>query len=670
MRVSTARFWYNPRRGASRNDADPLLAAAAAARFSTASATRSMVVCRANVVSLPRLYFLLFFPWPIGRRTRADGPGATSLPKEAFVGLRGKPWLVFVVSSAVQPGEASAIQVKPSFPPHPHPRRTPLHTPLDTMLARLATRGGPALPKPVSEGAKAMGVHATQPRPVAHLARHPLHTRQAFQASTLPRLASPSLVSRRGLASSADPYDVIIVGGGPGGYVAAIKSGQLGLKTAIVESRGSLGGTCLNVGCIPSKAMLNTSHMYHQAKHDFKSRGIDVKDLSLNLATMLKAKDKSVTALTKGVEGLMKKNKVDYVKGFGSFASPTTINVKLNDGGETQLEAKNIIIATGSEVAPFPGIELDEKQVVSSTGALELQKVPEKMVVIGAGIIGLEMGSIWSRLGAQVSVVEFQNAIGGIGMDGEVCKAFKKILEKQGLSFKMGTKVLGAEKRDGKVFLQVEDAKTGDKQELDADVVLVAIGRRPRTEGLNLEAVGIEKDEKGRVVVDDQYNTTCKGVKCIGDATFGPMLAHKAEEEGIAAIEIIKHGHGHVNYGAIPSVVYTHPEVAWVGKSEEDLKREGVEYRTGSFPFIANSRAKTNSDTDGFVKFIVEKETDKILGVHLIGPAVGEQVSAAVLAVEYAASAEDVGRTCFAHPTLSEAFKEAAMAAYSKPIHF
>lgn len=603
-------------------------------------------------------------PVRMGREPRA-------LPKEAFVGLRGKPWLVFVVSSAVQPREASAIQVKPSFPPQLHPQRTPLHTPLDSMLARLATRGGPALPKPVSEGAKGKGVRATQPRPRCSPRPPPLvPTRQAFQASTLPRLTSPSLVSRRGLASSADPYDVIIIGGGPGGYVAAIKSGQLGLKTAIVESRGSLGGTCLNVGCIPSKAMLNNSHMYHQAKHDFKSRGIDVKELSLNLPTMLKAKDKSVTALTKGVEGLMKKNKVDYVKGFGSFASPTTVNVKLTDGGETQLEAKNIIIATGSEVAPFPGIELDEKQVVSSTGALELQKVPEKMVVIGAGIIGLEMGSIWSRLGAQVSVVEFQNAIGGIGMDGEVCKAFKKILEKQGLSFKMGTKVLGAERRDGKVFLQVEDAKTGDKQELDADVVLVAIGRRPRTEGLNLEAVGIEKDEKGRVVVDDQYNTTCKGVKCIGDATFGPMLAHKAEEEGIAAIEIIKHGHGHVNYGAIPSVVYTHPEVAWVGKSEEDLKREGVEYKTGSFPFIANSRAKTNSDTDGFVKFIVEKETDKILGVHLIGPSVGEQVSAAVLAVEYAASAEDVGRTCHAHPTLSEAFKEAAMAAYSKPIHF
>lgn len=485
----------------------------------------------------------------------------------------------------------------------------------------------------------------------------------------MPRLVTPLVNPRRGLASAADPYDVVIIGGGPGGYVAAVKAGQLGLKTAIVEARGTLGGTCLNVGCIPSKAMLNNSHMYHQAKHDFKQRGIDVKEMSLNLPTMLKAKDKAVTGLTRGVEYLMKQNKVDYVKGFASFAGPTTLNVKLNEGGETQLEGKNIIIATGSTVVPFPGMELDEKQIVSSTGALDLQKVPEKMIVIGAGIIGLELGSVWSRLGAKVTVVEYMNAIGGVGIDGEVSKTFKKILEKQGMAFKMGTKVLEANKKDGKVLLRVENAKSGNKEELEADVVLVAIGRKPYTEGLNLEAVGVELDQKGRIVVDDQYNTTCKGVKCIGDATFGPMLAHKAEEEGIAAVEIIKHGHGHVNYGAIPSVVYTHPEVAWVGKNEEELKKEGVEYRSGSFPFAANSRAKTNSDTDGFVKFLVEKETDKVLGVHLIGPSVGEQVSAAVLAIEYAASAEDIGRTCHAHPTLSEAFKEAAMAAYSKPIH-
>lgn len=497
----------------------------------------------------------------------------------------------------------------------------------------------------------------------------PAATRSAFQPSTLPRLAGSSLVSRRGLASSADPYDVIIIGGGPGGYVAAIKSGQLGLKTAIVEGRGALGGTCLNVGCIPSKSMLHNSQLYHTAKHEFKGRGIDLQGMSLNLANMLKSKDKAVTGLTKGVEGLIKKNKVDYVKGWASFASPTSLNVKLTDGGETQIEGKNIIIASGSEVTPFPGIELDEKQIVSSTGALEIGKVPEKMIVIGGGIIGLEMGSVWSRLGAQVQVVEFLSAIGGAGMDTEICKSFQKILEKQGIKFKLGTKVIDAEKKDGKVFLNVEDAKSGKKEQLDADVVLVAIGRRPNTKGLNLEAIGVEVDQRGRVVVDDEFNTTCKGVKCIGDATFGPMLAHKAEEEGIAAVEIIKTGHGHVNYGAIPSVVYTHPEVAWVGKSSEELKKEGVNFKVGTFPFIANSRAKTVLDTDGMVKVLTEAETDRILGVHMIGPNAGELISESVLAMEYGASSEDVARTCHAHPTLSEATKEAMLAAHFKPIH-
>ncbi|PWN48158.1 dihydrolipoyl dehydrogenase [Violaceomyces palustris] len=489
--------------------------------------------------------------------------------------------------------------------------------------------------------------------------------RRAFQASTLPKV-----LGARGLATKADPYDVVIIGGGPGGYVAAIKAAQLGLKTACVEKRGTLGGTCLNVGCIPSKAMLNNSHLYHQAQHDFKSRGIDVKDISLNLPAMLKAKSSAVSGLTKGIEGLFKKNKVDYLKGSGSFSSPTTVKVALNEGGETEVEAKNIIIATGSEVTPFPGIEIDEKQIVSSTGALELQKVPEKMIVIGAGVIGLEMGSVWSRLGAKVEVVEFLNSIGGAGIDAEIAKSFQKTLEKQGLKFNLGTKVLGAEKKDGKVVLSVEDAKSGEKKELDADVVLVAIGRRPVTEGLNLEAIGVEKDQRGRVIVDDQYNTTCKNVKCIGDATFGPMLAHKAEEEGIAAVEIIASGHGHVNYQAIPSVVYTHPEVAWVGKTEQELKDEGVEYKIGKFPFLANSRAKTNADAEGIVKFLVEKTTDKILGCHIIGPNAGEMIASAVLALEYGASAEDIARTCHAHPTLSEAFKEAAMASYSKALHF
>lgn len=482
-------------------------------------------------------------------------------------------------------------------------------------------------------------------------------------------MPSTSHLARRGLASSADPYDVVVIGGGPGGYVAAIKSGQMGLKTAIIESRGALGGTCLNVGCIPSKAMLQNSHFYHQAKHDFKTRGIDFKDMTLNLPTMMKAKDKAVTGLTKGVEGLMKKNKVDYIKGFGSFAGPTSVSVKLTDGGETQVEGKNIIIASGSVVAPFPGIEIDEKQIVSSTGALELKEVPKKMIVIGGGVIGLEMGSVWSRLGSEVHVVEFLGAIGGAGMDSEISKSFQKILEKQGIKFKLGTKVIDSEKKDGRIVLNVEDAKSGKKEQIDADVVLVAIGRKPYTEGLNLEAIGVETDKRGRIVVDDEFNTTCKGVKCIGDATFGPMLAHKAEEEGIAAVEIIKKGHGHVNYNAIPSVIYTHPEVAWVGKSTDELKQEGVKFKVGTFPFLANSRAKTVLDTDGLVKFIAEAETDKILGVHAIGPNAGELIAEAVLAMEYGASSEDVARTSHAHPTLSEAMKEAAMAAYDKPIH-
>ncbi|KAH7907447.1 hypothetical protein BJ138DRAFT_1174558 [Hygrophoropsis aurantiaca] len=478
--------------------------------------------------------------------------------------------------------------------------------------------------------------------------------------------------SHRGLATPSGPYDAVIIGGGPGGYVAAIKAAQLGLKTACIEKRGSLGGTCLNVGCIPSKAMLNNSHIYHQTKHDIQKRGIDVSGVSLNLPQMLKAKDQSVTGLTKGIETLFKQNKVDYIKGAASFISPTRISVQLLEGGETEVEAKNVIIATGSEVAPFPGgaIEIDEQQIVSSTGALELQEVPKKMVVIGGGIIGLEMGSVWSRLGAEVTVVEFLGAIGGAGIDEEVAKQFQKTLAKQGLKFKLNTKVLSADKQDGKVIIKTQSAK-GDKEEtLDADVVLVAVGRRPYTEGLNLDAAGIEKDNKGRIVIDDQFNTSVKNIKCIGDVTFGPMLAHKAEEEGIAAVEYIHSGHGHVNYNGIPSVVYTHPEVAWVGKTEQELKAAGVKYNVGKFPFAANSRAKTNLDSEGFVKFLSEAETDKILGVHIIGPNAGEMISEGVLAMEYGASSEDIARTTHAHPTLSEAFKEAAMAAYGKPIHF
>ncbi|KAI0744644.1 dihydrolipoyl dehydrogenase [Earliella scabrosa] len=476
----------------------------------------------------------------------------------------------------------------------------------------------------------------------------------------------------RGFATPSEPYDAVIIGGGPGGYVAAIKAAQLGLKTACIEKRGSLGGTCLNVGCIPSKAMLNNSHMYHQTKHDLKRRGIDVSDVSLNLPVMLKAKDDAVTGLTKGIETLFKQNKVDYIKGTASFVSPTKLSVKLNDGGETEVEGKNIVIATGSEVAPFPGggIEIDEEQIVSSTGALSLKEVPEKMVVIGGGIIGLEMGSVWSRLGAQVTVVEFLGGIGGAGIDEEIAKQFQRSLSKQGLKFMLNTKVTSAEKKDGKVYIKTESAKGGKEETIEANVVLVSVGRRPYTDGLNLEAAGVELDNKGRIVIDDQFNTSVKGIRCIGDVTFGPMLAHKAEEEGIAAVEHIAKGHGHVNYHAIPSVVYTHPEVAWVGKTEQELKAAGVKYNVGKFPFAANSRAKTNLDTEGIVKFITEAETDRVLGVHIIGPNAGEMIAEAVLAVEYGASAEDIARTCHAHPTLSEAFKEAAMAAYEKPIHF
>ena len=484
---------------------------------------------------------------------------------------------------------------------------------------------------------------------------------------SLPRVA-PALA--RGYASSSEPYDVVVIGGGPGGYVGAIKAAQLGLRTACIEKRGSLGGTCLNVGCIPSKAMLNNSHIFHDTQHCIKKRGVNVENVSLDLATMMKAKDKAVTGLTKGVESLFKKNGVDYIKGTAAFASPTEVDVELLEGGQQKVSGKNVIIATGSEVTPFPGVEIDEKQIVSSTGALSLEKVPEKMVVIGGGVIGLELGSVWKRLGADVTVVEFLDNIGGPGLDGEVVKTFKKILEKQGIKFQLGTKVETVEKKGDSVTVKAQVKKDGKEIELDANVVLMSIGRRPVTTGLNLEAIGVELDKKGRVIVDDEFNTTCKGVKCIGDATFGPMLAHKAEEEGIAAVEMIKSGFGHVNYDVIPSVIYTYPEVAFVGKSEEVLKEEGIEYKVGKFPFIANSRAKTNDEPDGFVKFVVEKETDRVLGVHIIGPNAGEMIALACIAMEYSASAEDIARTCFAHPTLSEAFKEAALASYSKPINF
>lgn len=426
----------------------------------------------------------------------------------------------------------------------------------------------------------------------------------------------------------------------------------------------------MNVGCIPSKSLLNNSHLYHQIVHDTKKRGIIVGDVKVDIAGLQKAKQDSVTGLTKGIEMLFKQNKVDYYKGSGSFISEHEIKVDPIEGGEAAtLKAKNVIIATGSEPTPFPGIEIDEERIVSSTGALALKEVPKRMAIIGGGIIGLEMGSVWSRLGSEVTVIEFQPAIGA-GMDGEVAKTTQKILGKQGLKFKTGTKVLTGVRNGEVVDIEVENVKTGKKEAFQADVLLVAVGRRPYTEGLGLEKIGVEVDEKGRVVMDQEYRTKHPHIRVIGDVTFGPMLAHKAEEEGIAAVEYIKNGHGHVNYAAIPSVMYSHPEVAWVGQTEEQVKASGVPYNVGKFPFLANSRAKTNLDTEGFVKFISDKETDRILGVHIIGPNAGEMIAEAVLAVEYGASSEDVARTCHAHPTLSEAFKEAAMATYAKAIHF
>lgn len=402
----------------------------------------------------------------------------------------------------------------------------------------------------------------------------------------------------------------------------------------------------------------------------------------------MKAKDTSVNGLTKGIEFLFKKNKVEYIKGAGRFEDANTVSVQLNDGGETSLRGKNIFIATGSESTPFPGLKIDEEKVITSTGALALKEVPKKMIVIGGGIIGLEMGSVWSRLGSEVTVVEFLPQIGGPGMDSDISKATQKILAKQGMKFMMGTKVNSGDPSGSGVKLEVEDAKSGKQQtvsslssanietrtkiamfQLDADVVLVSIGRRPYTENLNLDAVGLETDNKGRIVIDSEYRTKIPHIRVIGDCTFGPMLAHKAEEEGVAAVEYLTKNHGHVNYNAIPAVMYTHPEVAWVGQNEIELKEAGVKYRVGNFPFTANSRAKTNLDTEGYVKFLCDEETDRILGVHIIGPNAGEMIAEATLAIEYGASSEDIGRTCHAHPTLAEAFKEAAMGTYDKAIH-
>ncbi len=461
----------------------------------------------------------------------------------------------------------------------------------------------------------------------------------------------------------ADSFDVIVIGAGPGGYVCAIRAAQLGMKVACVEKRATLGGTCLNVGCIPSKALLQSSEHYEEAKHKLADHGVTVGSVGLDLGRMLARKGEVVSANVKGIEFLFKKNKVTWLKGAGRIAGPGQVEV---DG--TAYAAKHIVIATGSESIPLPGVEVDETRIVTSTGGLELDKVPGHLVVIGGGYIGLELGSVWRRLGAEVTVVEFLDRIVPT-MDGEVGTAFSRILTKQGFKFRLKTKVTGAKADADGVTLTLEPAAGGTAQELRADVVLVAIGRRPYLEGLGLVEAGVALDERGRVKTDAHYATNVPGIWAIGDAIAGPMLAHKAEEEGVALAELLAGQHGHVNYGAIPGVVYTWPEVAAIGETEEQLKARGAAYKVGKFPFTANGRARAMGDTDGFVKILADKATDRVLGAHIIGPDSGTLIAEIAIAMEFGASAEDVARTCHAHPSLNEAVKEAALAVDGRALH-
>ncbi|MDF2620078.1 MAG: dihydrolipoamide dehydrogenase [Xanthobacteraceae bacterium] len=463
-------------------------------------------------------------------------------------------------------------------------------------------------------------------------------------------------------------YDLIVIGTGPGGYVCAIRASQLGLKVAVVEKRATFGGTCLNIGCIPSKALLHASHLFDEAGHRFAEMGIGVGTPKLDLPALLGFKDKAVDGNTKGVAFLMKKNKIDTYQGTASIPAPGKVDVAMADGSQKALETKAIVIATGSDVAKLPGIEIDETRIVSSTGAIALEKVPGKLLVVGAGVIGLELGSVWRRLGAEVTVVEYLDRILP-GMDLDVAKSFQRILEKQGIAFKLGSKVTGVDTNGKTLKASVEPAAGGASESLEADVVLVAIGRVPYTEGLGLEALGVEKDKRGRVVTDHYYRTNVPGIFAIGDAIAGPMLAHKAEDEGVALAELLAGQAGHVNYDVIPAVVYTSPEVASVGKTEEELKEAGVAYKVGKFPFLANGRAKANDETDGFVKILADATTDKVLGAHIIGVEAGEMIHECAVLMEFGGSSEDLARTCHAHPTRSEAVKEAAMAVEKRAIH-
>jgi dihydrolipoamide dehydrogenase len=463
-------------------------------------------------------------------------------------------------------------------------------------------------------------------------------------------------------------YDLIVIGTGPGGYVCAIRAAQLGMKVAVVEKRATHGGTCLNVGCIPSKALLHASELFDEAGHGFAKMGIGVGKPKLDLKAMLAFKDEAVDGNVKGVDFLFKKNKIESFFGTGRIVSAGKVEVKGNDGKTQTLETKNIVIATGSDVAKLKGIEIDEKRIVSSTGALALDKVPEKMLVIGAGVIGLELGSVWRRLGAEVTVVEFLDRILP-GIDSEVGRQTQRLLEKQGMIFKLGAKVTGVDSSGKKLKAKIEPAKGGAAETIEADVVLVSIGRVPYTEGLGLKEAGIAVDERGRVAVDDHFQTNVKGVYAIGDAIRGLMLAHKAEDEGVAAAEIIAGQAGHVNYDVIPNVVYTYPEIASVGKSEDELKAAGIAFNVGKFPFTANGRAKANQQTEGFVKILADAKTDRVLGVHIVCSDAGNMIAEAAIAMEFGASSEDIARTCHAHPTLPEAVKEAAMAVEKRAIH-
>ena len=466
------------------------------------------------------------------------------------------------------------------------------------------------------------------------------------------------------------PYDLIVIGSGPGGYVCAIRAAQLGMKTAVVEKWATFGGTCLNIGCIPSKAMLNASELYEEAAHKFAVMGIKIGTPAIDLAAMLKYKQAAVDGNVKGVDYLFKKNKIETFHGTGRIAALDKVEVKNADGKAQMLETKNIVIATGSDAARLNGIDFDEKRIVSSTGALELPAVPKKLLIVGAGIIGLELGSVWRRLGADVTIVEFLDHILP-GIDTEVAKQFHRMLQKQGIAVRLSSKVAGIDSSGKVLKVKVEPAAgDGAAEILEADMVLVAIGRVPYTDGLGLEALGVKKDNRGRILVDPHFRTNVEGVYAIGDVIAGPMLAHKAEEEGVAVAEIIAGQAGHVNYDVIPNVVYTSPEIASVGKTEEELKAAGIAYNVGKFPFTANPRAKVNLTTEGFVKILADAKTDRVLGVHILGPDAGNMIGEAAVAMEFGASSEDIARTCHAHPTLSEAIKESALAVAKRAINF